>query len=62
MRLLVHNFDNVRVFNHLTYKLDFPKDINEKQYYLMHGADRLTARYIYEKNVGNARSKSLVLR
>ena len=48
--------DNVRGFNHLTYKLDFPKDINEKQYYLMHGADRLTARYIYEKNVGNARS------
>ena len=51
--------DNVRGFNHLTYKLDFPKDINEKQYYLMHGADRLTARYIYEKNVGNARSATI---
>ena len=48
--------NNAKEFTFLNYKLDFPIDQDLKQYYLMHTSNRLLARYIFEKNIGNARA------
>lgn len=42
--------NNPKQFQLINYDLDFPKDLDKKQYYLLQNSDKLLAKYTQEKN------------
>lgn len=46
----VPSSNNPKEFKLIDYNLDFPRDIDQKQYYLLQNSDKLLAKYILEKS------------
>jgi len=46
----VPSSNNPKEFKLIDYSLDFPRDLDQKQYYLLQNSDKLLAKYILEKS------------